>query len=219
MRDHPFPLSACLIVEDQAETRAWLQQAAAAAFPGARIIAADSLRSARQALAEAGFEPGLVLVDVGLPDGSGVELVRWLADHRPEALAVVVTIYDDDLHLFDAIAAGAQGYVLKSEASEVLTARLARILDGEPPLSPSIARRMLQRLRPQGPAKPDASGLTGRETEVLTLLARGHTVAEAAQALGLSPQTVASYVKTIYQKLNVSNRAEAVMAAAARGLT
>ena len=214
----------CLIVEDRPETREWLAAVVAEAFPDMAVAEASSLREARRWLkdhqAAGAFRLTLAVIDLGLPDGSGVELVAEVAAGFPGAQPVVATIYDDDAHLFDSLAAGAQGYVLKQEAPEAVADCLRRIDRGEPPLSPSIARRILERLRPPpAPKRADDAGLSARETEVLTLLARGLSAPEAARAIGLKPQTVAGYVKVIYQKLHVSSRAEAVLAAAERGLT
>lgn len=206
-----------LVVEDRADVRDWLSQMAAATFPGVEVVGAASLREARAFLAANTAPLRLALVDLGLPDGSGVELIRECAAQG--LTAVVVTIYGDDAHILEAIAAGASGYLLKDGETAVMSACLKRIDAGEPPLSPAIANRILDHFRAQPrPKAPDDAGLTGRETEVLTLLARGMTVGETARTLGLKPQTVASYVKTIYHKLNVSNRAEATLAAASRGL-
>lgn len=220
------PNRGCLIVEDRPDTREWLEAVVGDAFPGMAVASAANLRDARRWLELHAADPPwsltLALIDLGLPDGSGVDLVREIAQAFPEALPVVATIYDDDVHLFDSLAAGAQGYVLKQEHPEAVADCLRRIDAGEPPLSPSIARRMLERLRPPAPEpRPqarDEASLSARETEVLTLLARGLSAPEAARVIGLRPQTVAGYVKVIYQKLHVSSRAEAVLAAAQRGL-
>lgn len=221
------PDRGCLIVEDRLDTREWLAAVVAETFPDMAQATAGSLREARRWLEDHAADPPwrltLALIDLGLPDGSGMDLVREISEAFPDALPVVATIYDDDAHLFESLAAGAQGYVLKQERPEDVAACLRRIDAGEPPLSPSIARRMLERLRP-GPTTPrprprDEAGLSPRETEVLTLLARGLSGPEAAREIGLKPQTVAGYVKVIYQKLHVSSRAEAVLAAAERGLT
>ncbi|WP_337186954.1 response regulator transcription factor [Phenylobacterium sp.] len=218
----------CLIVEDRADTREWLAGLVAQAFPDMTVVTAASLREARRRIEDHRTAPRwrltLAIIDLGLPDGSGTELVREIAEGFPEAQPVVATIYDDDLHLFDSLAAGARGYILKQDDPDQVAACLRRIDGGEPPLSPSIARRILERFRPRPDIKPDArpadeARLSPRETEVLTLLARGMSGPEAARAIGLKPQTVAGYVKVIYQKLHVTSRAEAVLAAAQRGLT
>lgn len=209
----------CLLIEDQPTTRDWMLGVVARAFPGVEVATAGTLKSALAWLDAHGDGLWLAVVDLGLPDGSGLEILRRLAARHPDVLPVVATIYDDDAHLFDAIAGGARGYVLKDEEADLLVGYLQRIERGEPPLSPSIALRMLSHFRgiPQRKAD-DEAGLSPRETEVLTLLARGLTVAEAARRLGLQPQTVASYVKVIYQKLCVSSRAEATREAMRRGL-
>jgi len=207
----------CLIVEDQAGNRDLLRDAVRAAFGDATVVEAGSLREARPAMTR---KPWLALVDLGLPDGCGIDLIREIKARSPETLIVVATIYDDDQHLFDALSAGAGGYLLKGETAEMTTAYLRRLDSGEPPLSPSIARRLLGYF--QAPERVMAANdevvLTGRETETLTLLARGLTIAEVARSLALRPQTVAGYVKVIYQKLNVSSRAEATLKAVRRGL-
>lgn len=208
----------CLLVEDQPHTRDWMLRVLASAFPGLQIATAGSVKAAQRWLDDNGATLTLAVVDIGLPDGSGVDIVRRLATEFPAALPIVATIYDDDAHLFEAIAAGARGYVLKDEEASLLVAYFKRIEGGEPPLSPSIAHRMLAHFRGPALAPADTAGLSPRETEVLTLLARGMTVSEAATRLGLQPQTVASYVKVIYQKLNVSSRAEATREALKRGL-
>ena len=124
-----------------------------------------------------------------------------------------------DAHLFDVIAAGAQGYLLKDRDGETLSTLLRRIDAGEPPLSPSIAWRMMQHFQQTPRARRnDDAGLTPRESEVLTLIAAGMTTTEVARRLGLTPHTVTSYIKILYQKLNVQSRAEATLAAVERGL-
>jgi DNA-binding NarL/FixJ family response regulator len=213
----------CLLVEEQPRTRDWLLGVLTAAFPGIGVVTFARLAEAMAWLDErkaADDAPGfdLALIDLGLPDGHGVMLVRKLVADWPKVTPVIATIYDDDAHLFLALAAGARGYLLKDEEPDLLVGILRRIDRGEPSLSPSIAHRLLAHFR-NGPAPGrDEAGLTPRETETLTLLARGLTVAEAAERMGLKPQTVASYVKVIYQKLSISSRAEATREAVRRGL-
>ena len=189
----------------------------ASAFPDLHVETAGTLKAAHAWLDRHDAGLWLAIVDIGLPDGSGIDIVRRLQREQPAVLPVVATIYDDDAHLFEAIAAGARGYVLKDEEADLLVNYLRRIERGEPPLSPSIAHRMLSHFRAPAVVE-DEAGLSPREIEVLTLLARGLTVSEAAARLGLQPQTVASYVKVIYQKLCVTSRAEATREAVRRGL-
>lgn len=216
-----------LIVEDQADTRAWLVQTAATAFPGAEIDETASCQATFAWLKANGTRMAdstkpVALIDLGMPDGSGIDIIRELNTRYPEILRVVTTIYDDDQHLFEAIAAGAQGYVLKDHHRDTMVQYLHRIDNGEPPLSPTIAQRMLQhfaRLMPQAPEPMPIETLTARELDVLRLLGRGLRVAEAARVLGITPHTVAGYVKAIYRKLNISSRAEAAIEATRRRLT
>lgn len=212
------PTSA-LVVDDLAGSRDWLQRALQLAFPGIAVSQAGSLA---QALQQIDPPPPLALIDLGLPDGSGVQLIEALRAKAATTLCVVATVFDDDAHLFPALRAGAEGYVLKDQSHEALAEMLRGIAAGQPPLSPSIARRLLRHFQPL-PAVPaaavdEAEALTGRETDVLRLIAKGLTVGEAAGLLDLSRHTVAGYLKTIYRKLSVNSRAEAALEATRRGL-
>lgn len=251
MTDPPAPAleprDLALVVEDLPEVRGWLVEALRAAFIGIEVWQAGNLADARAWLRQLSSGPGcgrfrMALVDLGLPDGSGVDLVRELADSCPGVQTVVATIYDDDAHLFPALAAGAHGYLLKEQDLQSLVRQLRMIDDGIPPLSPAISRRMLEHFRgiaamPAGAgergagASPDAGSsgrdrsptapevsLSPRETEVLSYIGRGLRVTEAARVLGLTEHTVAGYVKSLYRKLNISSRAEAALEAARRGL-
>ncbi|MCK9538967.1 LuxR C-terminal-related transcriptional regulator [Dokdonella sp.] len=201
---------AVLIVDDLASSRDWLARAVTLAFPGSELVLAADLRSARAA---SDPPPALALIDLGLPDGSGEELIEFLQPRG--TLCIVATVFDDDAHLFPALRAGAQGYVLKDQSPEALAELLTGIANGQPPLSPSIARRLLRHFQPE-PA--GAAPLTPRETEVLGLIAKGLSVAEVAGLLGLSRHTVAGYLKDVYRKLAVGSRAEAALEAMRRGL-
>ena len=208
-----------LVVEDLQEARSWLVDALAHAFPGIRVHEAGDLAAARRSCrAEV---PDIALVDLGLPDGSGTELITELRSTGRDVLTVVTTIFDDDRHLFGALRAGAEGYVLKDQSREDLVDMLAGIHAGRPPLSPSIARKLLSVFQDEEPATedlPPEAALTPREREVLTLIAKGYTVARAAEMLGITRNTTAGYVKVIYRKLNISSRAEATLEATRQGL-
>ena len=202
-----------LIVEDLPDVSDWLATIASQCFPGARVRCADSLANARALLPD--WPAQLALLDIGLPDGSGVALIGEILADNPQCSCVMTTIFDDSEHLFAALKAGAEGYLLKDETADVFSQRLLGILAGQPPLSPSIARRMLTFFRPQQTLE---THLTPREKEVLTLIAHGYSVRNAAESLHLSHHTVADYLKDIYRKLQVNSRAEATLKAIDLGL-
>lgn len=211
-----------LVVEDQPQVSGWLCGIVKQAFPGTDVLSAADLAGARATMRQQVRAFRLVLVDLGLPDGSGLELIAELHRADPGLPVVVTTVHDDDGHLFGALAAGAMGYLLKEQSDAVLLHQLRRLADGEPPMSPRMARRMLDYFqRPvvaMSPPGEDEATLTPRETEVLACIGRGLRVAETAQALGLTPNTVASYVKSLYAKLSIRSRAEAALEAVRRGL-
>jgi DNA-binding NarL/FixJ family response regulator len=207
-----------LLLEDLPEIRAWLRKLVLQVFPGSQISESARVQDAIALVGAVKFD--LALVDLGLPDGSGVDVVHKLRDLQPDAQSVVVTIHDDDEHLFPALQAGAFGYILKEQPRELITEQLQRISQGEPPLSPSIARRVMAHFAAKGKAAPllPAVSLTERESEVLLRVAKGYTLPEIGVQLGLSRHTIADYVKQIYRKLNVSSRAEAALEAQRLGL-
>ncbi|MFY9511012.1 MAG: response regulator transcription factor EmbR [Rubrivivax sp.] len=208
-----------LLLEDLPEIRVWLRKLVLQVFPAAQISESARVHDAISLVSAVKFD--LALIDLGLPDGSGVDVVTKLRDVQPDAQSVVVTIHDDDEHLFPALQAGAFGYILKEQPRELITEQLQRISQGEPPLSPSIARRVMAhfstKAKPQANALPHVS-LTDRESEVLLRVAKGYTLPEIGVQLGLSRHTIADYVKQIYRKLNVSSRAEAALEAQRMGL-
>lgn len=207
-----------LLLEDLPEIRVWLRKLVLQVFPMSKIAESSRVHDALELAGALRFD--LALIDLGLPDGSGVQVVQRLRDLQPEAQSVVVTIHDDDEHLFPALQAGAFGYILKEQPRELITEQLQRISQGEPPLSPSIARRVMAHFSTNSrPASlmPNVS-LTERESEVLLRVAKGYTLPEIGVQLGLSRHTIADYVKQIYRKLNVSSRAEAALEAQRLGL-
>ena len=208
-----------LLLEDLPEIRIWLRKLVLQVFPMAKIAESSRVQDALDLASAVKFN--LALIDLGLPDGSGVNVVTKLRDVQPEAQSVVVTIHDDDEHLFPALQAGAFGYILKEQPRELIIEQLQRISQGEPPLSPSIARRVMAHFSTK--TKPQATSmgniaLTERESEVLLRVAKGYTLPEIGVQLSLSRHTIADYVKQIYRKLNVSSRAEAALEAQRMGL-
>jgi DNA-binding NarL/FixJ family response regulator len=209
-----------LLLEDIPEIRAWLKALVKQIFANTQITECSRVQDALKLVSTQRFT--LALLDLGLPDGSGVDVVAALREQQPEVQSVIVTIHDDDEHLFPALQAGAFGYLLKEQSRELLAEQLQRISQGEPPLSPSIARKVIAyfaaQRRPQAAALLPEVSLTDRETEVLLRVAKGYTLPEIGVQLGLSRHTIADYVKQIYRKLNVSSRAEAALEAQRLGL-
>ncbi|MFM8929165.1 MAG: response regulator transcription factor [Betaproteobacteria bacterium] len=208
-----------LLLEDEAELRVWLSELLARLFPQALVMVCTRREQALACIDQGHVD--LALVDLGLRDGCGVDLVERLQGHQAAQQTVVVAIHDDDRYLFPALEAGAFGYILKGQNRTQFEEQLQRIRSGEPPLSPSIARRVISHFKrsPQPNALPlPKVTLTAREGDVMLRVAKGCTLPEIAQQLGLSRYTIAGYVKQIYRKLGISSRAEAALEAQRLGL-
>lgn len=218
---HAYSEKVCLIVEDQLPTCDFLNKSVKSAFSGIETVIVHNMEAAKKWLktnTPSARKPlGLCIVDLGLPDGSGIDVIRELKHRMPDVPSIVVTIHDDDSFLFTALAAGASGYLLKEEEPAFIIDALKRFEKNQPPLSSSIARRILHHFHENRIDEPDIK-LSPREKETLELLSQGLTVPEIARSLELSAQTVAGYVKKIYQKLHVSNRVELIREASRRGL-
>ena len=207
-----------LVVEDLPGPAQWLSATLAEAFPGIAVSVVHSLGAAREWISTQA--PDICLLDLGLPDGNGTDLIRPLHARHPACACVVTTIYADDRHLFPALRAGAAGYLLKDQPREKVIAALRGIVAGEPPLSPAIAQRLLRLFgeTDEPAAATDDQKLTPRERETLALVAKGFKLQEVAGQLGVTRNTAAGFIKMVYRKLNISNRAEATMEAARMGL-
>jgi two-component system, NarL family, nitrate/nitrite response regulator NarL len=243
-----------LILEDNPVARSFLCRVVRESFSDTiALTEAGDLETARRHISLTGGAQGLhgvdpfklVLVDLELPDGNGMELLAELTQYP--ATKIVTTLYSDDDHLFPALQCGADGYLLKEDRFEVLVEELQKIVRGQPPLSPAIARRLLTHFRHGGapgfggtepgvldsgfsssgftasrpvPIEkvPDHERLTPRESEVLTYLSKGFTIKEIASLMGIKWFTVNDHIKSIYKKLNVSSRAEAAVLASKQGL-
>jgi DNA-binding NarL/FixJ family response regulator len=167
------------------------------------------------------LRPDLVLMDITMPDCNGLEATRLIKAELPETRIVMVTVSDNDEHLFEAVKGGAEGYLLKDMSREDLRVTLEAIVAGEPALARGLAARILEeyaRLAREGPAKQPEDELTPRERDVLELVAKGATNREAAEALFLSTHTVNFHMRNILQKLHLRNRAQAVAYAIRTGL-
>lgn len=163
----------------------------------------------------------VLLVDLGLPDGSGLEVIRQCRSMSPGTEVMVITMFGDEENMMSAFEAGARGYLLKDGTEDDLALHVLSLNCGGSPMTPIIARQLLARLSPlpsaPGTVSPGDS-LTVRERDILARLARGYTYAEAAQLLGIAPSTVQSHVKNIYSKLAVHSKTEAIFEARQLGL-
>lgn len=214
-----------LIVEDEPEfLRRFVE--AVRGDPQLRLIA--GVGSGADALAVlAAHSPDVLLVDLGLPDMNGVDLIRHTATHHPQCDVLVITMFGDDAHVIASIEAGATGYLLKEAANERIVSSIHELRAGGSPISPSIARRLLKRFRvdaaPVSGASESAaasapSSLSERETQILRLVAKGFSFDTVGELLAISPHTVVAHVKRIYSKLAVHSRGEAVFEAGQMGL-
>lgn len=210
-----------VIVEDDRATRDWLAQSIARE-PALSVVAhVGTVAEGRMALRV--HRPRVLLVDLGLPDGSGLELIAQAEAHNAGTQSLVITVFGDEQHVLAAIEAGAAGYVLKDSGATDIARAILQVIAGESPISSSIARHLLRRLqRPSSSATANSdrtsSELTLRETEVLKLVAKGFSSVEISAALGTSVHTTTSHIQHIYRKLAVRSRSEAVFEAVQLGL-
>jgi DNA-binding NarL/FixJ family response regulator len=154
--------------------------------------------------------PEVILTDINLPGMSGIECVRQLKPLMPKAQFVMLTVYEDADHIFDALAAGATGYLLKQTRRDELVAALREVHAGGSPMTSNIARKVVQSFQKRGSPTGEGEELSPREHEVLDLLARGYLYKEIADSIGISLPTVNTYIRRIYEKLHVHSRAQAV---------
>src|SRR5262245_27448285 len=196
------------IVEDQREVREGLR----ALVNGARDFAcAGEYRTMEEALADVGrIEPHLVLADLGLPGMSGIDGIRELRERYPSMPILALTIYDDNDRVFDALCAGASGYLLKNTPPARLIESLREAMDGGAPMSPEVARRVVRLFRDFRPPRRASYHLTPQESQLLKLLVEGHHYKTAADVMEISVNTVSFHLKNIYGKLRVHSKSEAV---------
>lgn len=210
-------MESILLVEDDTPTRQRLAEALQAS--GFAVVVAVGTCAAARAELQA-LPPRVLLVDLGLPDGSGLELIAETRENSPDTEIMVITVFGDERHVLAAIEAGASGYLLKDGSSDHIGRSVRQLLDGGSPISAPIARHLLKRMgqEPAQSARDEQLKLTPRETEVLNLVAKGFSYQEIATTLEMTVNTVASHVKQLYRKLSVHSRSEAVFEAVQRGL-
>ena len=209
------PVTTVALVEDDRDTRARLASSIRAQ-PSLELVA--EYETGAEALA--GLEslaPDVLLVDLGLPDISGLDVARFAAGRHPDCDILVISIFGDEANVLAALEAGARGYLLKGSLQHDIAFDIQDIRNGGSPLSPVIARQVLKRLQAPGRESPqkkaeaeDETTLTTREGEILNAISRGFSYAETAQMLGISVGTVHTFLKRIYRKLAVHSKTEAV---------
>jgi DNA-binding NarL/FixJ family response regulator len=196
------------IIDDQPEIREGLKELING-VDGFHCSAAFG--SAEETLPRIGRDlPAVVLVDLGLPGKSGIEVIRLLKQRYPELVLVVLTVFDDDRRIFEAICAGASGYLLKKTPTPRLIQGIRDAAAGGAPISPEIAARVIALFRQATPALPGDHGLTPHELRVLKMLVDGHNYKTAAVELGVSVNTISFHMRRIYEKLHVHTKSEAV---------
>ncbi len=220
------PMPRVLIVEDDSAFRA---RYVAMLAHDATFEVVASVATAREGLAMLDSQqPDVLLVDLGLPDISGIEVIRHASQTLPKCECMVVTVFGDEEHVLASIEAGAAGYLLKDASEESFLSGIRELMNGGSPISPIIARRLLKRFHTEQPpanTTPDTVddansnvALSEREREILVLASKGFNYPEMGKLMGISPHTVTSHVKKIYRKLAVHSRGEAVFEANRMGL-
>lgn len=220
-------LSPSLVVEDDPAMRERLGRVLSMlGCDGPQIAWADSIATAKNMLDAQSF--GIALVDIGLPDGSGVELIGWMQAAHPKVPAVVISAWRTEETIFAALRAGAIGYLLKERDDLELSIALRSIEQGGAPIDPAIARHILGWLAARQPSLPAVAAadapaplpvaLTPRERKILELVAQGLSNRDMAESLSISRLTVECHTKNIYRKLAVTSRTEAVYQARRHGL-
>jgi len=196
------------IVEDDAQARkilaGWIGRASGFRLAGDWGDAESALKLLPEK------KPDVVLMDINLPGISGVEAVRRLKPALPDTQFVMLTVYEDADHIYNALSAGASGYLLKQTPREELLSALGDVHRGGSPMTSNIARKVVQCFRQTSARTPQGDELSPREQEVLELLARGYLYKEIAERLNISVPTVNTYIRRMYEKLHVRSRAQAV---------
>jgi len=201
------------LVEDDAKIRNLIAELLRKAGFVCSHICADA-ETAQRNLIEA--KPDIVLMDIDLPGASGIECVRFLKPRLTQTQFVMLTVYDDPESIFEALTAGAIGYLLKRSAAADLVTALGDVVAGGSPMTSSVARKVVASFQPTRKGAPEIDLLSQREQQVLHLLAQGKMYKEISDQLGITNNTVSCYIRRIYEKLHVRSRMEAVAKLSAR---
>lgn len=208
-----------LVVEDDDATREYIAATLREDESVERVLTGACFSDAMAALVS--DPPDVMLVDLGLPDGNGVDLILHAREHSPSTLSMVISVFGDEASLIRALEAGARGYLLKSDRPSDLRESVAQLVAGGAPITPAIASFLLRRFEasvPGSAAKQNPSSLSPREQQVLELIVKGYSNQDVADELGISRHTATSHVRSIYRKLEVRSRSEVVYEAVSRGI-
>ena len=209
-----------VIVEDDSNARQYFRDAIQAHEQLRLLAAAANYEQGLAALLR--HRPDVLLVDLGLPDGDGIDLIRAISAEGLATEAMVITVFGDERHVLAALEAGASSYLLKDDDSVQIGTAIVQMMAGGAPISPAIAKHLLKRFRSPSTPAAETDGsfgpLTKREQEILQLVGKGYTANEIAELCHISYHTVTTHVKRIYRKLSVSGRAEAILEAMRLGL-
>lgn len=218
--EHEGPHRIALLAEDEPVYQDLFRRALEALQQGWTLQVADCGADALQALMQQPNSFDIVLVDLGLPDMSGMEVIRAARAHHPDTPVLVASIHSDEAHVLEAVRNGARGYLLKDDDAMEVSSAIVRVMNGEYPISPSLARHLFRLATPES-ANRLGDGqllLAPKEFELLGLLARGSSYKKSAQDMGVSLSTVQTYVRRIYQKLEAHSKVEAIDKARSMGL-
>lgn len=214
------PPTRIYLIEDDPGVLGFVRQALTIRPDWQFIGHAASVEQAREAAVASGAN--VFLVDLGLPDGKGEDLLRLLAKACPDAELLVFTVFGEESRLLEALQSGATGYVLKGCSHQELVSAIEQIRVGGAPISPILARMLLRQFRPEAATGASDTSvaplLSDRETDVLRLVAQGYVNKEIAARLAISPATVGTHIKNLYRKLSVHSRIQVLRAAQERGL-
>ncbi|MEM7277472.1 MAG: response regulator transcription factor [Pseudomonadota bacterium] len=206
-----------MLVEDDNSTRNGLIRALDTTRSLALSGSAGTFSKAAALIRTRQFD--VLLLDLCLEGRSGLSLISLAKTEKPHAKVIVISVLGDEMNVMRAIRAGADGYLVKTASNQNIEKAIEDVLDGKPPLSPAVARYLLRSVQPEEPVQdPDVCELSTREMQVLRSLATGYTYREVADQYSLSYHTVVDYVRSMYRKLNVASRSEAVVTAVRQGI-